>query len=94
MRNQVLLSQLEEMAILWPGDIHSLAEFLLRSNDAKDREVNARNKASIQKSRPTLHGLACCYASLTDIARSRIENEFGKFGFTLDVTIEFDSVTE
>jgi hypothetical protein len=93
MREKVYLSQLEEFAILWPGDVHALAEFILRSYDATDREVNASNQSSIQRSRPTLHGLASDFAMLTKVPRSRVEKEFQAFGFSLGATVEFDSET-
>jgi hypothetical protein len=81
MRKKVYLSQLEEFTILWLGDVHALAEFILCSYDAMDREVNASNQSSIQRSRPTLHGLAADFAMLTKVPRSRVEKEFQAFGF-------------
>lgn len=90
---KVYLSQLEEFAILWPGDVHALAEFILRSYDATDREVNASNQGSIQRSRPTLHGLAGDFAMLTKVPRSRVEKEFQALGFSLGATVEFDLET-
>jgi hypothetical protein len=48
-RKTVYLSQTEELAILWPGDIHTLAEFIFRCYDAGDRETNERNRGTIQK---------------------------------------------
>ena len=61
-REKVYLSQLEEIQILWPGDVRKLAEFVLRCCDARDVIANAKNE-STQTSRPTIHGLA------TDLAR-------------------------
>lgn len=89
-RKTVYLSQLEELAILWTGDIRTLAEFILRSYDAGDRESNKRNRGTIQKSRPTLHGLARDFAMLTRIQLSRVEREFESRGFDLSATVEFD----
>ncbi len=90
MRKIVNLSQLKEIAILWPGDVHMLAEFILRSYDARDREVNARSRGVIHKSRPTLHGLAGDFAMLTKVPESRVEREFQTRGLDLGVTVEFD----
>jgi len=89
-RKTVYLSQLEELAILWPGDVRTLAEFILRSYDAEDRESNERSRGTIQKSRPTLHGLASEFAMLTRIQQSRVEREFESHGFDLGATVEFD----
>ena len=86
----VYLSQLEELAILWTGDIRTLAEFILRSYDAGDREKNETSRGTIQKSRPTLHGLARDFALLTRIPLSRVERELESRGFDLSATVEFD----
>jgi len=34
-RETVYLSQLDGLQILWPGDVRALAEFILRSFDAR-----------------------------------------------------------
>ena len=84
------LSQLEDMHILWPGDVRALAEFVLRSCDAKDRIVNSGPSGSIQKSRPTLHGLAGYFARIADIPESQIDERFAEHGLWLGATVEFD----
>jgi hypothetical protein len=86
----VYLSQLEELAILWPGDIRALAEFIVRSYDAGDRERNEANRGTIQKSRPTLYGLARDFSMLTRIQPSRVERELESHGFDLSATVELD----
>jgi len=55
----VYLSQIEEVQILWPGDVRALAEFALRCRDATDSKVNASSNGT-QKSRPTLERIAQC----------------------------------
>jgi hypothetical protein len=40
-KETVYLSQLEGLQILWPGDVRALAEFVLRSFEARDRIVSA-----------------------------------------------------
>jgi hypothetical protein len=86
----VYLSQLDEVAIQWPGDIRTLAEFLLHSGDAKAREMNAKNPGLIATSRPTVHGLVRHFANLTEIPSSRVEQELESRGFSLGALVEFD----
>jgi hypothetical protein len=42
-REIIYLSQLEEVQILWPGDVRTLVKFVIRCCDAKDKIVNAKN---------------------------------------------------
>jgi hypothetical protein len=72
-KETVYLSQLEEIQILWPGDVRTLAEFILHCYDAKDRAVDSRQSASRMESRPTVHGLAGYFAWITGIPEVRIE---------------------
>jgi len=85
----VYLSQLEEVQILWPGDVRALAEFVLRCRDATDSKVNASSNGT-QKSRPTLHGLALYLARIMEIPEESIEQLFKTYGFNLAATVEFD----
>lgn len=87
----IYLSQLEEVEVIWRGDVRLLAEFLLRSLNARDREINAQGNGTIQRSRPTLHGLAGHFAMLTGIPESGIETELKAHGFNLGATVEFDA---
>ena len=86
----VYLSQLDEVAIQWPGDIRELAGFLLRSGDAKAREMNAKNPGVKATCRPTVRGLARHLASLTDVPSSHVEQELESRGFSLGALVEFD----
>lgn len=86
----VYLSQLEEVQILWPGDVRALAEFILRSYDATDKIANARNTGSVQKSRPTMHGIAMDFAGLTNVRGTQIEQKFKSLGFNLGSNVDFD----
>lgn len=85
----VYLSQLKHLQILWPGDVHMFAEFLLRSSDAKDAVVREET-GRIQISRPTLHGIASHLSRLMDVSESRIENEFTKHKLSCGAVVEFD----
>ena len=86
---RLYLSQLKDVQILWPGDIYAFGEIVLRCYDARDVRANAQG-SSIQKSRPTLHGLAGYYAAIADIPREHIAAEFKKYGLDLGATVEFD----
>ena len=88
-QKKVYLSQLEGEQVLWPGDVQTLAGFLLRCYDARDKIVNAKNKGT-QTSRPTMHGLAMDLARLTEVPRTHIEQQFKSHGFDLTATVDFD----
>lgn len=90
-RETIYLSQLEELTILWPRDIHALAEFVLRCYDARDRRVSAVQGIN-QTSRPTLHGLVGYFSYIADIPKSQIEAEIQKRGLHLAATVEFDPI--
>jgi len=89
-KETVYLSQLEGLQILWPGDVRALAEFVLRSFEARDRIVSASPSSSIVKSAPTLHGLAGHFAWITGVPEVQIERQFEEHGLSLDATVEFD----
>ena len=88
-RETVYLSQLEEVQILWPGDVRTLAEFVLRCCDARDSNVKAKGDG-IQTSRPTIHGLAMDLARIAQVPGTQIEQQFKSHGFSLAATVEFD----
>jgi hypothetical protein len=90
MKKRVYLSQLKEVSILWAGDIYMLAEFILRSHAATDRQRNAQNENTRVTSFPTLHGIALKFAILTGTPALRVEKEFTARGFNLGATVEFD----
>ena len=89
-RETVYLSQLKGLQILWPGDVRTLAEFVLRCYDARDRMVTASQCALRMERRPTVHGLAGHFALIAGIPEVRIERQFEEHGFSLDATVEFD----
>ena len=88
-REIIYLSQLEELQILWPGDVRALAEFVLRCCDARDKIANVRNKGR-QTSRPTIHSLAMVLERITEVPGTQIEQQFKSHGFSLAATVEFD----
>ena len=89
-KETVYLSELEGLQILWPGDVRTLAEFILRSFEARDRIVSAGPSSSRVKSPPTLHGLAGHFAWITGIPEVQIERQFQEHGLSLSATVEFD----
>ena len=89
-KETVYLSQLEAVQILWPGDVRALAEFVLRSFEARDRIVSTGPSTSRVKSAPTLHGLAGHFAWITGVPEVRIERQFEEHGLSLSATVEFD----
>lgn len=89
-RETVYLSQLEEIQILWPGDVRALAEFVLRSFEARDCIVSGGPSDSRVKSPPTLHGLAGHFAWITGIPEVRIERQLEEHALSLGATVEFD----
>ncbi|OHB82193.1 MAG: hypothetical protein A2W31_16145 [Planctomycetes bacterium RBG_16_64_10] len=90
MERHISLAAIRDVAVLFPGDLHELATFLLKARDARDREANAQNPRTIQKSRPTLHGLAAHYSQVTDISRDHVERMLVEAGFDLGAVVEFD----
>lgn len=91
MGREIPLSELRDVAALFSGDLHELGLFLLKAFDARDRETNALNPRTIQKSRPTLHGLAAHYANVTNIELRRIEGMLVEAGFDLGAIVEYDA---
>ena len=89
-RKRLYLSQLRGIQILWPGDIYAFGEIVLRCYDARDVRVNALGRGGVQKSRPTLNGLAGYFAAIADMPEHQIAAEFKKHGLDLGATVEFD----
>ena len=87
---RVYLSELEDVKILWPGDFHALAEFTLQCHEAKDKIANARNTGSVQKSRPSVHGVAMHFARITDLSGAQIKQQLKSDGFDLGATVDYD----
>ena len=87
----VQLSKLREISVLWHGDVHTIAEFLLRTCDIQDRKNNARRTGSLQKSRPTLNGVAKSFALIARVPKSDVEKELNIRGLNLKATVEFDA---
>ncbi|BDA76123.1 hypothetical protein CAL7716_102890 (plasmid) [Calothrix sp. PCC 7716] len=89
-RTNVYLSQLKEIAVLFPGDIHRLAEFILDCSEAADRINDVTHKSNIRHSRPTLHGLAKDFAALTQVNVSDVVKKLEVLGVDFNSAVEFD----
>ena len=90
MEREIPLVVLRDVAVLFPGDFHQLAVFVLKGRHARDRAANARNPRTVQKTRLTLHGLAGCYARATDISQTCVEQILIEAGLDLGALVEFD----
>jgi hypothetical protein len=89
-RTTVYLSQLKDISVLFPGDIHRLAEFILDCSEAADRINEVTHQSNIRHSRPTLHGLAKDYAALTRTNYSDIIKKLEVLGVDFNSAVEFD----
>ncbi len=88
---RIPLSAIRDLAVLFPGDLHELAVFLLKAFDARDREANAQNpRVRTGPSRPTLHGLAAHYARVTNVDLRRVEQVLAQAGFALGGIVDLD----
>ncbi len=90
MPKPVYLSQLESISILWPGDVHIFAEFLLRSYRAVDRERKEESGRALALTLPTISGIASSFANVTRISASRVRDHFVDCGVELSATVSFD----
>ena len=72
------LVALRDVTVLFPGDFYQLAAFVLKVHQARDREANAKNPHTVQKSRLTLHGLAGCYAGSRTSVKSLLSESWSK----------------
>jgi hypothetical protein len=64
MAKTIYLKELLLVAVLFEGDFHELASFILRGYDARDKVAGTRT-------RPTVHGVAATYAWLFTTVDSR-----------------------
>ena len=86
-RHEVPLGELRELGVMYPGDLHELATFVLKAYAARDREHNESNPPSVVYSRPTLYGLTQTYASVTNTWRERVERIVAEAGFDLGAVV-------
>lgn len=83
----IRLSELKDIAIMFPGDLFELAAFLLRANDASVASV----PGTVTTRRHSLHGLCACYVGLySQLSLERIESDLRKLHFDLSALIEWD----
>lgn len=77
----VALADLKDVRILYKGDLHALARFLIRAYDAMDAGTNTTT-------RPTLRGLASKYSSLIDLPLRTVESAIRASGLRLGAVVE------
>lgn len=82
-REKIGIAALKGIAVLFEDDIHDLAYWLLKMNDAKDKGRNTR-------SRHTVYGLAGVYSFATHMNQDEIVSILEDRGLPLGATIEYD----
>lgn len=80
-REKISVDSLRDVTVLFEGDIHELAQLLLRINDAKTRGTNTI-------ARPTVHGLATVYCNLSRVEFEDIIRVFERHGLPLGAVVE------
>lgn len=89
-RTTVYLSQLKDIAVLFPGDIYRLAQFILDCSEAADRINDITHQSNIRHSRPTLHGLSKHFAELTQVRLSLVVKKLEVLAVDFNSAVEFD----
>jgi hypothetical protein len=89
-RTTVYLSQLKDLAVLFPGDLYRLAEFIIDCSEAADKINSTTNRSNVRHSRPTLNGLARDFEILTKTPRLDIEKQLDLLGVDLNSAVELD----
>jgi hypothetical protein len=79
------IGRLGSVAILYDGDFHDLAVWLLRADEARSTPTTAP--------RHTLRGVAVCYEFLTGIALSEVLAHLEALQLPLAATLEQDHGT-
>lgn len=81
------LSKLRPVAIFYEGDLYALAEFQLRTHDAR-----YATKRSLLK-RPTVYTLVTDFVQLfPEIPRSEIVEKLEEHGIGLEFAVEWDQI--
>lgn len=79
---QIEAGRLEDISILYPGDFHDLALWLLRADDARSTPTMAQSH--------TLRGVAVCYEHLTGVPLAEIVARLDALHLSLAATIRHD----
>jgi hypothetical protein len=83
MIEQIRVSELKNVAILYKGDLYALARLSIKINDARDRGTN-------RKSRRTIKGLVNDFAMLSGLRVKDIEEKLLEYELPLGATVEHD----
>lgn len=89
-RTTVYLSQLKDLAVLFPGDLYRLAKFIIDCSEAADKINTVTNRSNVRHLRPTLNGLARDFEFLTKASRADIEKQLELLGVDLNSAVELD----
>ena len=87
MVDQIRVSELKNVRILYKGDLYDLARLLLKINDAKDKGTNLR-------SRHTVKGLATDFAMLSGLSIGDVEKVLLPYDLPFGATVEHDKDVE
>jgi hypothetical protein len=82
-RQQIGVTALKGICVLFEDDIYELACWLLKMNTAKQRGTNS-------KSRHTVYGLTGVYSISANLSRETIIHVLESHGLPLGATIEYD----
>jgi hypothetical protein len=87
MFEQIRVSELKNVRILYKGDLYDLARLLLKINDARDKGTNTR-------SRHTIKGLAREFAMLSGLNTGEVEKVLLQYDLPFGATVEHDRDVE
>ena len=83
MVDQIGVSELKNIRILYKGDLYDFARLLLKINDAKDKGTNTT-------SRHTIKGLATDFAMLAGLNIGEVEKVLLSYDLPFGATVEHD----
>jgi len=91
MRNTVYLHELRNLSITFPGDVYSLAAWIVASDRARSIQEQAKAQYnSIVRVMTSINGLIGYIASMTDTHSDDIAKHFIDAGIPLGATLETD----
>jgi hypothetical protein len=87
MFEQIRVSELKKVCILYKGDFYDLARLLLKIDDAKDKGTNT-------SSRYTINGVAGKFAMLSGMNFEKVEKILLQYGLPFGASVEHDEDVE
>jgi hypothetical protein len=86
MNQHIGVSELKEIKVLYQGDIYELACFILKMDEALDKETNSKSYHTYH----TVNGLFRDFAMLAHLEYSQVIAVAVKHGLPLGATVEHD----